>query len=138
MFSHLNVWLPYPLPKFVAMPPPPLPNLSPHPIKYFFTIPPLTVLIPNPQKYLLPPIPHCHPPPQQYVLGLVSTFMYDLSTFENLCVPNQSLVCSFTLSDIYCPATKLWKGNVFAGICLSTGEAYLWTHVFSGGGEYLW
>ena len=32
------------------------------------------------------------------------------------------------------PPTKLRKGNVFTGICLSTGGGYLWSYVPSGRG----
>ena len=32
--------------------------------------------------------------------------------------------------DFYRPSTKLWEGNVFTGVCLSTGP---WSQVLFGG-----
>ena len=100
--------------------------------KNFFPTPPPNCFATQLPKYLLPHRPL--PPSTTTVCPFsVSTFMCDLSTFENLCVPNQSPVCSFTLSDIYCPATKLWEGNVFTGICSSTGEGISGPMSFRGG-----
>ena len=36
--------------------------------------------------------------------------------------------------NFYCPRTKLRECNVFTGVCLSTGDGYVWSQVPSRGG----
>ena len=80
-----------PPPKYFAMP---TPNFF-HPIIKNFALHPKHFLSAHPQKCLLP-YPHC-----AFHLGSVSKFMYEFSAFEHLCMPNESPVCIFTLSDIF-------------------------------------
>ena len=61
-------------------------------------------------------------------------------SIDSACPSPQSAVSICSLYGLFPPANELRESNVFTGVCFFSqdGVGYLWSHVLSGVGGYLW